>query len=53
MGCIANRVVPVAVPVVFGDRDGVELGVGDLDAFGVHVGVIGGPDGEPALGSRR
>ena len=53
LGCGPNGVVPVAVPVVFGERDGLELGVGDLDAFGVHVGVVGRLDRQPFLGGGR
>ena len=39
-----DGVVPVFVPVVFGEGDGGEFGVGDLDVFGVPGWVVGGLD---------
>ncbi len=41
-----DGVVPFAVEVVRGEGYGGELAVGDLDAFGVPVGVAFGSDGE-------
>jgi hypothetical protein len=40
-------VVPVAVPIVADEGQGVELGVGDLDAFGVPLAVALGFDRRP------
>ena len=44
-----QRVVPVGVPVVAGDVEGSEFGIGDLDAFLVPLLVASGPDREPAV----
>lgn len=47
----AQGVVPFAVEVVAGDREGVDLFVGVFDADGVGPGVEFGADGEPGGGA--
>ena len=46
-----DGVVPLAVELVPGDRQGVDLGLGVVDAGGVGAGVQLGTDGEPGGGA--
>ena len=49
--CGRDGVVPLSVEVVAGDREGVDLFFGVLDADGVGAGVEFGADGEPGGGA--
>ena len=48
-----DGVVPFAVEVVRLEGDGGEVGVGDLDALLVSLGVVGGLHSEPGRGGGR
>ena len=50
---MGDGVVPFAVPFVWGEGDGDVLVVGDLDAGGIPVRVVGALEGEPGFGFRQ